>query len=59
MKSRTRWDEREDGSVFPVLTAGFKDTSPRFNILDSYNPDCSACWLGYQHTENLHQARLV
>ncbi len=24
-----------------------------------YDPDCSMCWLGYQHSEALHAARLI
>ena len=52
-----KWTSHDgETSHEPIICHGLTDNSDVYN--GKYDPLCSACWLGYGHTENKHNESL-
>jgi hypothetical protein len=60
---RNEWHSQFDPEVFgrveSWVAAGTADTSGHFNALDHYDRRCSCCWLGFGHTLDYHNLRVM
>lgn len=59
MNARVRVRHESEHGV-PVFRLGDGDRSPLHSTNPpAYDPECSLCWLGFAHTEEVHRASLA